>query len=109
LAADGAAEVSSTCAVFAESVIISNIHKGESIERIAAGIHKSAATRISELLGRTGIVDDVVFLGGPALNKGLVMMLEKMNRISIKIPDDPRTVVALGAAIQASIKKHGRR
>jgi len=109
LAADGVADVSSTCAVFAESVIISNIHGGESIERIAAGIHHSAATRVSELLGRIGIVEPVVFVGGPALNQGLVKMLEQMNRICLKIPDDPRTIVALGAAIQASVKKKRRR
>jgi predicted CoA-substrate-specific enzyme activase len=109
LAADGVAEVSSMCAVFAESVIISNIHKGESIERIAAGIHKSAATRVSELLGRIGIVEDVVFVGGPALNKGLVKMLEQMSQVVLKIPDAPRIVTALGAAIQASVKKSSRR
>ena len=109
LAADGVAEVSSMCAVFAESVIISNIHKGEPIERIAAGIHKSAATRVSELLGRVGIVEDVVFVGGTALNKGLVKMLEEMNHVGLKIPEDPRIVVALGAAIQASTKRAGRR
>jgi predicted CoA-substrate-specific enzyme activase len=109
MAADGVAEVSSMCAVFAESVIISNIHKGESIERIAAGIHKSAATRVTELLGRIGIVEDAVFVGGPALNPGLVNMLEKMNQVRFRIPDDPRTVAALGAAIQASLKKGGRR
>ena len=105
LAADGVADVSSMCAVFAESVIISNIHKGEPIERIAAGIHKSAAIRVSELLGRIGIAGDVVFIGGSALNKGLVKILEQMNQVAFQIPDDPRMVVALGAAIQASIKK----
>ena len=84
LAADGVAEVSSMCAVFAESVIISNIHKGESLERIAAGIHKSAATRVSELLGRIGVADDVVFVGGPAKNNGLVKILEEMSHVSCK-------------------------
>ncbi|MBU2552587.1 MAG: rod shape-determining protein [Proteobacteria bacterium] len=109
LAADGVAEVSSTCAVFAESVIISNIHQGESRERIAAGIHKSAAARITELIGRLGLVEDLVLIGGAALNAGLVKMIEEMNGVSVKIPDDPGTVVALGAAIQASLKKAGRR
>ena len=109
LSADGSADVSSMCAVFAESVIISNIHKGESIERIAAGIHKSAATRISELLGRVGVIDDVIFVGGPARNKGLVKILEEMATVTFRIPDEPQIVVALGAAIQASVKKKRRR
>ncbi|MFO7963523.1 MAG: acyl-CoA dehydratase activase [Desulfobacterales bacterium] len=109
LAAEGVADVSSTCAVFAESVIISHIHNGETIERIAAGIHQSAATRVSELLGRIGIEKDVVFVGGPALNMGLVGMLEKMNRVPMIIPENPRIIVALGAALQASLKKKDRR
>ena len=109
LAADGLAEVSTTCAVFAESIIISHIHRGESRERIAVGIHQAAATRISELVGRLGLVEDLVFIGGAALNPGLVKIIEETSGIRVKIPDHPRTVTALGAAIQASLKKRGRR
>ncbi len=105
LAADGVAEVSSTCAVFAESVIISNIHSGQSRERIAAGIHRAAAARILELIGRVGLVEDVVMVGGAALNQGLVKTLEEMTGKAVKVPDHPRSVMALGAAIQASKKK----
>jgi len=105
LAAEGVADVSTTCAVFAESVIISHIHAGETPERIAAGIHRSAATRAHELLGRLGIVEDVVMVGGTALNRGLVQELEKMAGFPIHIPQHPRAAVALGAAIQAS-RKH---
>ena len=108
LAADGVAEVSSTCAVFAESVIISHIHAGESRERIAAGIHRAAAARIMELIGRVGLEEDVVMVGGAALNMGLVKALEDMTGKSVKVPEHPRTVMALGAALQASKKKAGR-
>jgi len=109
LAADGVAEVSSTCAVFAESVIISNIHNGEPIEWIAAGINKAAATRVSELVGRLGLVEDVVLIGGAALNPGLVRVLEDQNGIVLKFPEEPRTVTALGAAIHAGRKRKRRR
>jgi predicted CoA-substrate-specific enzyme activase len=105
LAADGVAEVSSTCAVFAESVIISNIHAGESRERIAAGIHRAAASRILELIGRVGLVEDIVMVGGAALNPGLVKTLEDITGKAVKVPEHPRSVMALGAAIQASKKK----
>lgn len=108
LAAKGAAEISSTCAVFAESVIISQIHEGESRERIAAGIHRAAAARILELAGRMGLVKDVVLIGGAALNAGLVKAMEEMGSVSFLIPEHPRIVGAVGAAIQASMKK-GRR
>jgi len=105
LAADGFAEVSSTCAVFAESVIISHIHKGESRERIAAGIHRAVATRIAELIGKVGLTEDAVIVGGGARNPGLVKSLEELTGVSFRIPDSPGTVAALGAAVQASWMK----
>jgi predicted CoA-substrate-specific enzyme activase len=105
LAAEGFAEVSSTCTVFAESVIISNIHKGEPRERIAAGVHRAVATRIAELIGRVGLVEEAVLVGGGALNQGLVAQLESMTGVCFRIPENPRTVGALGAAIQASVKR----
>ncbi len=105
LAADGVAEVSSTCAVFAESVVISNIHKGESRERIAAGIHQAAATRALELLNRIGLVRDVVMVGGAALNSGLVTSLQEIAGFPFLIPGFPSCVTALGAAIQAHTKQ----
>ena len=108
LAADGFAEVSNTCAVFAESVIISHIHNGESRERIAAGIHHAAATRAVELLNRIGLVEDVVMVGSAALNSGLIQSLEKMTGVSFLVPEHPGCVTALGAAIQAYSKTRRR-
>ena len=105
LSAEEIAEVSSTCAVFAESVIISNIHSGKSRASIAAGIHRAAASRVLELIGRLGLVEDLVIVGGAALNTGLIKTLEEMTGVPIKIPEHPRCVIALGAAIQASKKK----
>lgn len=111
LAAEDLSEVSSTCAVFAESVIISHIHSGKSRASIAAGIHRSAAARVLELIGRVGLVEDLVMVGGGALNPGLVGALQDMAGAKIIVPEHPRTVMALGAAIQASLKKgsQGRR
>jgi predicted CoA-substrate-specific enzyme activase len=108
LAAEGAAEVSSTCAVFAESVIISKIHEGETRARIAAGIHRAAATRIVELIGRMGFIEDIILIGGAAMNPGLVKALAEMAGIPFRVPEKPRVVVALGAAIQASLKRTRR-
>jgi predicted CoA-substrate-specific enzyme activase len=108
LAAEGAAEVSSTCAVFAESVIISKIHEGETRARIAAGIHRAAATRIVELIGRMGFIEDIILIGGAAMNPGLAKALEEMTGVPLRVPENPRVVVALGAAIQASLKRSRR-
>ena len=47
-------------------------------------------------------------VGGGALNPGLVRSLEELTGTSFRIPDHPRTIAALGAAIQASRKKRER-
>ena len=105
LAADRVAEVSSTCAVFAESGIISNIHRGDTKESIAAGVHRAVAIRIMELIGHMGLVKDIVLVGGTATNAGLVKTLEDMTGVAFLIPEHPRIVGAVGAAIHAFQKK----
>lgn len=105
---DGAAELSSTCAVFAESAIISAIHSGESRERIAAGIHRSAAERVIELIGRLGIVEDVLLIGGAAMNTGLVTAIENLAGVPVRVPEHPQFAVATGAAIHASMRSSSR-
>ena len=101
LAADGRAEISSICAVFAESAIISQIHRGESVERIAAGVVWSVATRVTELIQRIGVNGDLVLVGGGALNQGLIKAIEEMVGVRPVVPDRPQFATALGAAIQA--------
>ncbi len=96
------AKISNFCAVFAESEVISQIHKGYSREQILAGIHYSMADRISDLVGRVGLMDDVVMTGGGAKNIGLVKALEEIINKKILIPSEPLTVGALGAALIAS-------
>ena len=39
----------------------------------------------------------------------LVKALEELTGVTITVPAHPRTAVALGAAIRASLKKEGRR
>lgn len=101
LAANGRAEISSICAVFAESAIISQIHRGESVERIAAGVVWSVATRVTELIKRIGVRGDLVLVGGGALNPALVKAIEDTVGVRAVVPDQPQFVTAIGAAIQA--------
>jgi predicted CoA-substrate-specific enzyme activase len=101
LAGSGRADISSTCAVFAESAIISQIHRGESVERIAAGIVWSVATRVTEVIQRVGVNGELVLVGGGALNQALVRTIGEMAGLRPVVPDQPQFVAALGAAIQA--------
>ena len=94
-------DINCTCAVFAESEVVSLIHRQVPREDIARGIHDSIALRASSMLRRIGIRDDLVLIGGAALNLGLVDAMRRRTGKIVVVPDDPLTVGALGAALFA--------
>ncbi len=96
-------EISSTCAVFAESEVISHIHRNPPTakEEIVAGIYASVVSRIITLCKRIGIESDVAVVGGVALNGGLVKILERELGLEVLVPDAPQIAAALGAAVIA--------
>ncbi|CAB1255317.1 acyl-CoA dehydratase activase [Clostridium sp. MT-14] len=93
--------ISSTCTVFAESEVISQLASGKSIEDVALGAHKSIAQRIAGLCNRVGVVEDVVMTGGVALNNSAVTAVENEIDHPIIRLEDPQIIGALGAAIYA--------
>jgi len=102
------AQVSSQCAVFAESEVISLRARGarENLQEIsadiAAGVHTSTARRVHNLLGRVGIEPDIVFTGGVSNNVGMWKVLEE--EIGAKFTPAKLDLIfagALGAAIHA--------
>jgi predicted CoA-substrate-specific enzyme activase len=97
------ADISGTCAVFAESEVISHVHRDPPTPKgeIIAGIHFSVVSRIVSLCKRIGVERDVAVVGGVALNEGLVNILEEAMGFKIMVPDMPQTIPALGAAIIA--------
>ncbi len=100
-AADAPLAINSTCAVFAESEIISLLAAGHQHNEIVAGIHYSIARRIARLAARIGIQDAVMFDGGADWNKGLVAALEDELMRPIVVPENPQITTALGAALMA--------
>jgi len=97
------ADITSTCAVFAESEVISHVHRDPPTpkEDIVAGIYLSVVSRIMSLCKRVGIEKDVAVTGGVALNDGLVDILEQELGFKVLRPEAPQTVAALGAAVIA--------
>lgn len=93
--------ISSTCTVFAESEVISQLSKGNDKVDIINGIHHSVAARVKGLAQRVGVRDDVVMTGGVAQNKGIVKALEE--ELGHKIYTSPLAQYngALGAALFA--------
>ena len=95
-------EISSTCTVFAESEVISQLANATDKKDIIAGIHRSVAHRVTGLARRIGVVDDVVMTGGVAQNYGIVGALE--DELGVRIYTSPLTQYngALGAALFAA-------
>ncbi len=97
------ADITSTCAVFAESEVISHVHRDPPTpkEDIVAGIYFSVVSRVMSLCKRIGITKDVAVTGGVALNEGLVNIMEQELGFEVLKPKSPQIVAALGAAIIA--------
>ena len=96
------ATITSQCSVFAESEVITLVNEGVEVVDIAAGIHASIASRLSSLVRRVGLVEEVALSGGCAKNRGLVKALSEKLEVSIRpLPVDPQIAGALGAALVA--------
>ena len=94
-------QLTTTCAVFAESEIVAEVHRGSSKEDILWAVHESIATKVASAGKRFGIEEELVFTGGVALNTGVVAALEQQVGLDIRVPEKPDIVGALGAAILA--------
>jgi predicted CoA-substrate-specific enzyme activase len=101
LAAPRRAQISSTCTVFAESEVISQIAAGVPKEVIIAGIHEAIAARISGMVQRLAVRDHVVMTGGVARNAGVARMLEEKLGRRILILPEAQITGAIGAALIA--------
>ena len=93
--------ISSTCTVFAESEVISQLAMGTDKCDIINGIHRSVAGRVAGLAHRIGVRDQVVMTGGVAQNQGIVKALQ--DELGHEIHTSPLTQYngALGAALFA--------
>jgi predicted CoA-substrate-specific enzyme activase len=92
-------EINSTCAVFAESEIVSLLARDVKKGDIIKALHRSVARRVSGLIGRF-IPEGAVYLdGGPALNGALASALEDELMTEVRVLEAPQFTVAFGAAM----------
>lgn len=101
--ATSAEPISSKCAVFAESEVISLVHRTPPVPvaNIVAGIHESMVDRLFGMAQRVGMQSDVVMTGGVAKNIGIVRAMQARLGKPVLVPEDPQIVGALGAALFA--------
>lgn len=90
--------INSTCAVFAESEMVSLMAKGISKERIIHGLHEAVARRIASLAGHWDMANDVYLDGGSANNRALAAAIEDELFRDVKVLPYPQFTVAYGAA-----------
>ncbi|MCI6885973.1 MAG: acyl-CoA dehydratase activase [Lachnospiraceae bacterium] len=96
-----AVKISSTCTVFAESEVISQLANGVSTPDLVAGICQSVAVRVGSLAKRIGIREEVCMSGGVARNGGVRVAMEKELGVEIKYSPIAQLLGALGAALYA--------
>jgi predicted CoA-substrate-specific enzyme activase len=102
-------EVTSLCAVFAESEIISLVHSSKRIEDILRGVYRGLAVRLYPQLLQVGLEKDIALVGGMAQDIGLRGAIEELLSYKIMLPEDPITMSALGAAMIAEEKVKSRK
>ena len=92
--------LSSMCAVFADSEIVSLLAAGKSREEIAGGILQSVATRVMALAGRMDLAAPVLLTGGLAELYGLAEALGRQVGYQVETSSLSRYAGAIGAALR---------
>jgi predicted CoA-substrate-specific enzyme activase len=101
LEATAPVRLSTVCAVFVESDVMSYLADGRRVEDILGGVHAAIAARTVALVRRVGIAPEVTFTGGVSCNVGMVKALEEKLQLKVNVGPDAQFVGALGAALFA--------
>ena len=96
--AQNPAAISSTCTVFAESEVISQLANDVAMEDLVAGICHSVATRVASLARRLGVRPAVCMSGGVAQNIGVRRAMEASLQQPLLFSPMAQLFGAIGAA-----------
>ncbi|MGW8288996.1 MAG: acyl-CoA dehydratase activase, partial [Candidatus Bathyarchaeia archaeon] len=102
LKAERASPINASCVIFAESDVVSLIHKDEPKTEIARAIFDAMAERIASMVLRLGVNKDIILVGGVGKDEGFVASLKRRLGTEILIPEDPIYAGAVGAALVAT-------
>jgi (R)-2-hydroxyacyl-CoA dehydratese activating ATPase len=94
-------EISSMCATFAETEVISLLARGEEPADISASVHRAVAARTLGLVAQVGKAAPVVMTGGVARNRAFVDELAGRLGLPVVVLEQPQIAGALGAALIA--------
>jgi benzoyl-CoA reductase subunit D len=108
LQAERASPINASCVIFAESDVVSLIHREEPKTEIARAIFDAMAERVGSMVRRLGITPDIILVGGVAKDVGFVDSLKRRLGMELLIPDEPIYAGAIGAALIAAKRAERR-
>jgi predicted CoA-substrate-specific enzyme activase len=101
-------DISSVCAVLAESEVINLVSQDFRTEDILLGAHRSIVDRIMTLVRQAGLEPEVTLTGGMVHNPAMVRVLEERIGLPINVTPEAEYAGALGAALLGR-RRHERR
>ncbi|WP_254205134.1 acyl-CoA dehydratase activase [Nocardia alni] len=101
LSGSGDLEVSSMCATFAETEVISLLAQGRSKADVAASVHRAVAARTLGLVAQVGRASPVVMTGGVAKNPAARHFVARALDRPLEFLDRPQIAGAYGAGLLA--------
>ena len=90
--------LSATCAIFAESELISKIIEGHSLAALCSGVNLTLLLRIMPMIKRH-LSDTLVLVGGVAQSKAVQQLLKEELKVKIIVPAEPQFNGALGCVV----------
>jgi len=94
-------EISSMCATFAETEIVSLLARDLPVADIASSVHRAIAARTLALVAQVGKRTPVVLTGGVAMNPAASHFLSVALDVEVQVPAYPQLTGAYGAALLA--------
>lgn len=88
-----------TCAVFAESEVISLLAEGHPKRVVLFALHDAIAGRILSMAHRFRMGRKITITGGVAKNEGVVYCVGRRLRTRLCVPPEPQIAGAIGAAL----------
>ena len=95
------AAISSTCTVFAESEVISQMAAGVRRPDLVAGICRSVASRVAALARRAGVTERVCMSGGVAKNSAVRQAISEELGVPVSFDPLAQYFGAIGAGLWA--------
>ena len=93
------AKISNICTIWAQQEVAASLAQGIPVSDLLAGVHHSLADRISRMINRLRVEEEVIVTGGGAKNRGLLKALSQQLGHEILVPEEPLITGALGAAL----------